>query len=281
MEFHLRKLEASDISGLVDLSAAVGWDYDEAEISTVMSSGVIYGYENKEGKIISSAAIIKYENLASLGMVIVRPDYQGMGLGKAVTQKCIQSISDDTTIMLIATEEGKPMYEKMGFHTVDYVQKFICESYESLEINSSNIDINPLLESDLSQIIHFDRGAFGDTRGDFLIQRIKQSKDAFVVKSLEGKIKGYGLSILGPENLILGPIAASDTQTALALVDQLAKNYQGKLRIDVSLGKEEFVAQLEKSRFHKVSQPPIMIKNANQLPARNQMLYSLAAQVFG
>lgn len=281
MEFHLRKLEASDISGLVDLSAAVGWDYDEAEINTVMSSGVIYGYENKEGKIISSAAIIKYENLASLGMVIVRPDYQGMGLGKAVTQKCIQSISDDTTIMLIATEEGKPMYEKMGFHTVDYVQKFICESYESLEINSSNIDIKPLLESDLSQIIHFDRGAFGDRRGDFLIQRIEQSKDAFVAKSPEGEIRGYGLSILGPENLILGPIAASDTQTALALVDQLAKNHQGKLRIDVPSGKEEFVAQLEKSRFHKVSQPPIMIKNANQLPARNQMLYSLAAQVFG
>lgn len=39
--------------------------------------------------------------------------------------------------------------------------------------------------------------------------------------------------------------------------------------------------QLEQSGFTKVSQPPIMILNATNMPNRNQTLYGIAAQIFG
>ena len=120
----LEQFDKNDILGLRDLSASVGWDYDEQEINTVITSGKIYGHKNAEGKIVSSAAIIPYDtDLASIGMVIVNKDYRGLGLGKKVTQKCIDSVSKETSIMLISTEEGKPLYENLGFKTVDYVHK--------------------------------------------------------------------------------------------------------------------------------------------------------------
>lgn len=283
MEPFLEQFNTHDITGLIELSTSVGWDYDQNEVTAIMSAGRIYGHKNEKGEIVSSAAIIDYSlKLASIGMVIVREDYRGMGLGRKATQRCLESIPSSTTAMLIATEEGKPMYEKMGFHTIDSVHKFLCNSYEPL-ITSSDFysNINPLSEEDLSGLINLDTEAFGVNRETFLLNRINQSKDSLVVKSPDGAVLGYGLSVKGPVNLILGPIVAPDSQTALLIMNELAKNHLGKLRIDVPSGNEFFMSRLEKCGFIKASQPPIMIKNSNELPIRNNTLYGIAAQIFG
>ncbi|GIP62640.1 N-acetyltransferase [Virgibacillus pantothenticus] len=283
MATNLVTLEEEDIPGLITLSAAVEWDYDKYEIQTVISSGRVYGHKNKEGEIVSSAAIIPYgQSLASIGMVIVHPEYRGKGLGRKVTQKCIDSVSADNAIMLIATDEGKLMYKRMGFYPIDYVHKYLCNNYLSIKPNNQlDIEINSMRKVDLPQVVRLDKDAFGEERKTFLIHRIKQAKDSIVVKDSDGTIIGFGLSILGPINLILGPIIAPNHHIASLLIDKLANNHQGKLRIDIPSGNETFMSHLEKCGFVKVSQPPIMIKNAKELPSPNKTLFGIAAQIFG
>ncbi|MED4018763.1 GNAT family N-acetyltransferase [Sutcliffiella cohnii] len=280
----LVQFDKCDVPGLIELSASVGWDYDEKEIGTVLSSGKIFGHKNAEGKIVSSAALIPYDSsLASIGMVIVNKEFRGFGLGKETTKKCIESVSKDITIMLIATEDGKPLYEKMGFHTVDSVHKYICDNYIPISkpLNNSAVIFEELSEVDMNEILKLDENAFGDSRSRFLINRIKQSEKCLVVKDNNGTIVGYGLSILGPVNLILGPIVAPDFQTASLLIDKLCSKHQGKLRIDVPSCNEEFMSLIEKSGFVKVSQPPIMVLHSVNMPLRNKTLYGIAAQIFG
>ncbi|WP_340085052.1 GNAT family N-acetyltransferase [Siminovitchia sp. FSL H7-0308] len=276
--------DKSDVPGLIELSASVGWDYDKKEIGTVLSSGKIFGHKNAEGEIVSSAAIIPYDTfLASIGMVIVHKNFRGMGLGKEATKKCIESVSKETVIMLIATEEGKPLYEKMGFNTVDFVHKYICDHYiaNTKPLNNSEIIIEEFSEVDIDELLKLDEDAFGDKRSRFLMARIKQCEKCLVVKDNNGLIVGYGLSISGPINLILGPIVAPDYQTAIVLIDKLSSKHQGKLRIDVPSGNNEFMMLLEKSGFVNVNQPPIMVMNAVNMPSRNNTLVGIAAQVFG
>ncbi|WP_088035051.1 GNAT family N-acetyltransferase [Evansella clarkii] len=279
----LVQFENKDISGLVELSASVGWDYDEQEIGTVMASGKIFGHKNAEGKIVSSAAIIKYDgNLASIGMVIVNNDFRGLGLGKEVTQKCIDYFSNELSVMLIATAEGKPLYKKMGFKAVDSVHKFLCDTYDvTKSIVNNNFTVESCTESDFNEIIKLDEAAFGNKRSHFLHQRIKQSKQCLAVKDSEGNIIGYGLSVSGPVNLILGPVVAPNTHIAALILDNLAYGHQGKLRIDVPSGNDEFMLFLENKGFVKVSTPPVMLINAAELPFRNNTLFAIAAQVFG
>ncbi|MED4204859.1 GNAT family N-acetyltransferase [Neobacillus mesonae] len=273
----------NDIKGLIELSASVGWDYDKYEIRTVLSTGKIFGHKNSEGKIVSSAAIIPYDtNLASIGMVIVNKEYRGLGLGKEITQKCMDSESNDISIMLIATEEGKPLYEKMGFITVDRVHKYICDQYNVKKIlNNGTLSIVDFTENDFPQIVNIDRAAFGDKRSKFLHKRIIQSEQCVVVKDHKSNIVGYGISILGPMNLILGPIVAPDSLTAAIILDRLASRHRGKLRIDVPSGNEKFLLFLEQCGFVKVNQPPIMVINSVKMPARNKTLFAIAAQIFG
>ncbi|MBI6864660.1 GNAT family N-acetyltransferase [Lysinibacillus fusiformis] len=283
IELKLVEFDKYDVLGLVELSTSVGWDYDEYEVRTAMASGKIYGHKNTVGKIVSSAAIIPYDtNLTSIGMVIVNEDYRGLGLGKKATQKCIDSVSQNTSIMLISTEDGKPLYERLGFSTVDSVHKYLSDNYIPTNLfNYPQITLERYKEEEIHKIIELDSAAFGDKRGELLLNRINQSKQCLVVKNQNGKIIGFGLSILGPENLLIGPIVAPNSQTAALIIDGLVINHQGKIRIDVPSSNDELMLFLEKSGFIKVSNPPIMIKNSIKMPYRNKELFAIAAQIFG
>lgn len=282
-QLQLVLFDANDIPGLTDLSDSVGWDYDESEIQTVMMSGKIFGHKNAKGEIVSSAAIITYDtNLASIGMVIVHENYRGLGLGKLATQKCIESVSEHTAIMLVATKDGEPLYKKMGFTTVDYVHKYLTENYIGAHNLASNeYIIEDFNENDFAEIVSLDVAAFGDNRSNFLRNRIKQSKRCVVVRDHYANIIGFGLSVLGPINLILGPIIAPDSKTASLIINTLAKNHHGKLRIDVPSGHAEFIKWIERSGFIEANRPPIMILHAEKMPTRNNTLFAIAAQIFG
>lgn len=278
----LVEFNEEDIPGLINLSASVGWDYDEDEIRTVISSGQIVGHKTATGKIVSSAAIVLYDTyLASIGMVIVHPTFRGLGLGKEATQKCID-VASNASIMLIATEEGKPLYENMGFKTVDRVHKYLCDNYTSPQLSNKNdITIEEFSEDDFNELVNLDEMAFGDKRSRFLHHRINQSERCIVVKDYNNHMIGYGISVSGPINLILGPIVAPDDQTATLILDRLASHHQGKLRIDVPSGYDEFMVFLEQRGFIQVSEPPIMITHAAEMPPRNGTMFAIAAQIFG
>ena len=282
-QLQLVLFDENDIPGLIHLSDSVGWDYDESEIKTVMMSGKILGHKNAEGEIVSSAAIITYDtNLASIGMVIVHENYRGLGLGKLATQKCIESVSEHTAILLVATKDGEPLYKKMGFTTVDYVHKYMTENYIGAHNLASNeYAIEDFNDNDFAEIVSLDTAAFGDNRSNFLRNRIKQSKHCVVVRDHHANIIGFGLSILGPINLILGPIIAPDSKTASLIINTLAKNHQGRLRIDVPSGHAELIKWVEQSGFTEANRPPIMILHAEKMPTRNYTLFAIAAQIFG
>ncbi|WP_394229599.1 GNAT family N-acetyltransferase [Bacillus thuringiensis] len=283
LEIRVERLRKEQIGDIVALSSYVGWDYNREEIETIFDSGIVYGVWNEREKLIASAAIILYgEKLASIGMVIVHPDYKGRGIGKAITNSCIKSVSVQTPIILIATDEGKPLYEKLGFRVVSYVSKYICNSYNVNDYCVGNEDYMVKYEEcDLEEIIKLDENAFGTNRKAFLTKRMIQSEQCIVVKDNKRNVLGYGLSIQTSENKIIGPVVAKNNAMAMRIVHDLARGHNGKLRMDVPEGKNDFMKELEIAGFKKVNTPPIMMKNSNRLLKRNGELYSIAAQIFG
>ncbi|AOY15143.1 GNAT family N-acetyltransferase [Bacillus sp. ABP14] len=283
LKIRVDRLRTENIEDIVALSSYIGWDYNREEVETIFNSGIVYGVWNERKELIASAAIILYgEALASIGMVIVHPDYKGRGIGKIITDACVKSVSAHTPIMLIATDEGKPLYEKLGFRAVSYVSKYICNSYNVNNYCMRNEDyMMNYEECDLEEIIKLDEYAFGTNRKGFVTKRIMQSEQCTVVRDKEQNVLGYGLSIQTPENKIIGPVVAKNDEMAMRIVHDLAKGHNGKLRIDVLEGKKDFMKVLEITGFKKVNTPPIMMKNSGQLLKRNNELYSIAAQIFG
>ncbi|MFE4761650.1 GNAT family N-acetyltransferase [Bacillus mycoides] len=283
LEMRVERLRKGRIEDIVALSSYIGWDYNREEIETILNTGIVYGVVNEREELIASAAIILYgETLASIGMVIVHPDYKGRGIGKIITDSCVKSVSTQTPIMLIATDEGKVLYEKLGFRAVSYISKYICNSYNANYhcVGNEEYIVN-YEERDLEGIIQIDEEAFGTNREEFLKYRIIQSEQCIVTKDAQQNVLGYGISIQTPENKIIGPIVAKNDKMTMRMVHYLVREHNGKLRIDVPEGKKDFMKELEIIGFKKVNTPPIMMKNSDKLLKRNNELYSIAAQIFG
>lgn len=281
--FNIERLSERDIPELIALSNSLGWDYSTPELRTILASGVAFGHRSAAGELVSSAAIFPYgETLASIGMVMVHPDYRRRGLGQAVTGQVIKSVPDGMPIMLVATAAGKMLYEVMGFQTVGTLHKMIGERYEVAgDLSVPNgYEILPLREEHLPEVIRLDQDAVGGDRTHFLKWRVGQAVEGLVIEQA-GKVVGYGLSVEGPVFRIIGPIVAPSTELAAVLVDHLARNHDGAVRIDVPSQHESLVARLASCGFGHVATPPVMMLRGDRLPRSNQSLYSVAAQAFG
>lgn len=279
--YKVERFGEKDIPGLVALSASVGWDYDEAELKTVLSSGEIVGFVDGNGKIISSAAIIPYgEELASLGMVIVHPEHQGLGLGKKVTESCLLAVPDGTAVMLVATPEGRPMYERMGFFAASKIIKCLADFYTPGDLNDDGIEIRRVVSGDIAEILDMDRKAFGGDRRILMENRIRQARRSVVAMNTQGKLLGFCLSVEGPVNMIIGPLAAENDHVAALLIDAVSRDYSGKLRIDIPAERDSILPFLKARGFVESAMPPLM-KNSDRPLGRDGNLYALAAQIFG
>ncbi|UFJ40810.1 GNAT family N-acetyltransferase [Brevibacillus humidisoli] len=299
----LQRLDETAASDLVALSSSLGWDYSSEDVRTILACGIVYGHWSAEDGVVSSAAIFPYgDRLASIGMVMVREPYRGQGLGKAVTQKCIDALPSGVPIMLIATPEGIPLYERLGFQTVETIEKLLCDRYQQpaggvtpagVKSNEGNpaadrsarlhngYHLCEMTADDVEAVMDLDEAAVGGRRCSFLQARMMQSARQAVIKRPDGTIAGFGLAVQGPELLLLGPIVAPDCELALALIDHLASRHEGNLRIDIPAKQQALRSGLLKRGFCKATQPPVMLKGADQLPSRNDTLFAIAAQAFG
>ncbi len=282
----LHGLTIADIPGLIALSDSVGWDYDESEIQTILSTGTVFGHKDASGTLLSCAAIISYDDkLASIGMVIVHPSSQGKGFGRQLMKACMTSVSTDTTIMLIATPEGEPLYKTLGFQTVDRIRKFIAERYvpEAPLQNEANdeFEMMPMKLDDFSSVVELDKAALGSSRSHFLETRMRQATTCLVAKKHSGKIIGYGFAVQGPVNLIAGPIVAENASIAEHILYKLTQHHTGRVRIDVPDGQTAFHTYLEQNGFTQVSHPPVMVANTDSLPRRAGTYWAIGAQIYG
>ena len=284
--FRLHALMENDIPALIALSDSVGWDYDEAELRTILSTGNVFGHRNEADQLVSCSAILVYEErLATIGMVIVHDSCRGCGLGRELMQACMSSVPSDTTIMLVSTPAGKPLYEGLGFTTAETIHKCLSEHFApsagSCGQDESFPVILPIEVADVADVIELDRLAIGSRRSHFVQARMEQAASCLVAKDVSGKTVGYGMAVQGPVNLIVGPLVAPDSTTAIRLLCQLTAGHTGKIRIDVPHGQEAFLDFLRQNGFTKVSEPPVMVANTIRLPERNGTYFGIAAQIFG
>src|SRR5690606_16732457 len=70
----------------------------------------------REGVVIGTVTAITYENqLAWIGMMLVRTPFRGMGIGRLLMSSILKKLESCPSIKLDATPAGFPVYSKLGF----------------------------------------------------------------------------------------------------------------------------------------------------------------------
>ncbi len=284
MRLSLERLQISDASSLHQLSRSIGWPMSLADWRTNLEAGIAYGHRDETGRLVSSSILHVYPaleesaaGLASLGIVIVHPERQRQGIGRAVIERCLEETT--TPVMLVSTPEGERLYQKLGFREVGRVQNLVAPQGARLPVENHQT----IQESDFGKILGFDRRVFGADREKLLRVRWAQAAGGSFLpgRDLFDWPRGFGWKIRQEDRLILGPIVAPDTAGALQLVGNLAAGHPGMIRLDVPDQQAEFLEGLIEAGFVRQSLRPVMLRGADRLPGDRDRLFAVAALACG
>lgn len=162
-----------------------------------------------DNKIVGIGTTIIHENCSWLAHIIVHPKYRNQGIGKYITSKLIEQAKNKNseTILLIATELGTFVYEKLGFETeTDYI--FHKVEKNKVKYISSEFII-PYQKNLNKQLLSFDEKVSGENRKNILIGHLEKS--FLFVK--DGIIEGYFMPTFGE-----GLIMASNSTAGIELI---------------------------------------------------------------
>ncbi|HLW00555.1 MAG TPA: GNAT family N-acetyltransferase [Ktedonobacterales bacterium] len=121
-----------------------------------------------DGTVVGTAVAIQRGPVGWVGHVIVSPDYQRQGIGAALTRAASQYLlaQQCQSVLLIATEAGYPVYEKLGFQVETFYQFMKGQSVTTFP---SAVRLHALQESDLPAICKLDREVTGEDRSPQLL----------------------------------------------------------------------------------------------------------------
>ncbi|MFI1224000.1 MULTISPECIES: GNAT family N-acetyltransferase [unclassified Streptomyces] len=275
VDLPIRRLNRGDLVPCADLSEDRGWPRDEHRWGLLLSAGTGYGIDAPDGKGLAGTCLtMPYgSGLTAVGMLLVAERYARRGLAHRLMGQVMEAVGD-TPLALYATEQGRPLYEGLGFSAVGRAERIggrfgtvgPGDSSSSMASPSrSSVTTRPAAADDLQAMVRLDLPAFGADR-THLLARLPAFSDRLQVAEEHGELVGYAaLWPSGPAEVV-GPLIARDTATAQALVAALAATTDRPLRADVDARHKEFLGWLAEHGLEPLTWTTVMTYGIPDLP---------------
>lgn len=213
------------LSGAVKLSVEAGWPHRREDWDFV--HGISNGVVARDGdRVVATALATPYGNAAMVNLVIVERSLRGRGVGQDIMGRAMATVSLSSW-RLVATEDGLPLYEKLGFRAVGS----IVQHQGVIGTIRPGDGVTWASAADLAAMIAMDRAASGMDRSS-LYQALSHRARFAVLRTSDGIT---GLAALRPfgKGQVIGPVVAGTITEAQNLVSFLMSGCAGQfLRVD-------------------------------------------------
>lgn len=228
----LRRMTVDDLAAAHILSSEQKWPHRIEDWEMLFGLGFGYVVE-RDGAVVGTAMAWLYgDNAATLGMVIVSPSAQGIGLGRQLMEAVLADLGD-RTVLLNATDEGVPLYRKLGFEPVGPVFQhqgaaFAVPMAELIPEER----VRPLGAKDMPTLHALARRATGMDRDALLDALVPGAQGVVLTRGNEPV--GFALFRRFGRGYVVGPTIAPDTGGARALISHWLGSNSGMFcRLDI------------------------------------------------
>lgn len=238
-----RAMNERDVPAAHELSQALRWPHRVEDWQFVLRLGTGFVAE-ENGEVIGTGLCWKQGQQASLGMIIVSPAHQGKGIGSELMRLVLEALGNRCTL-LNATPAGQPLYERLGFvatgtiwqhqGTMNAVDPVVLAAGETLR---------PFEPGDIETLTDLANRATGMSRGDLLKSLLPMAET--VVLERNGEAVGFSVMRRFGRGYAIGPVVASDSERAKALIACWSGAYTGSfVRVDITgtSGLQDWLAQ--------------------------------------
>lgn len=232
----LRPMRTEDLASCHAMSLHLHWPHRLADWQfhhQVSSSWAVELEEPDGARSVAGSGMLcpLGEDYASLGLVIIKDELQGRGLGRAMMQRLLQD-AGSRNVILNATEAGRPLYEKLGFVVTDTLSQHQSTTASATPVLAPGARIRPLRQDEVPALLALDRHASGMDRSGLLVPLLASSEVA--VLEQDGQVKGVAYLREFGRGRVIGPVIAGEVEDAKTLIAHWIHAYPGAyLRIDV------------------------------------------------
>jgi predicted N-acetyltransferase YhbS len=141
-----------------------------------------------EGELVGTGVLCVNGRVGWIGTVWVEPAWRRRGIARALTQATLDAADEAgcRTLVLVATEEGRPLYEQLGFEVQTW--------YRILEIAGTHGPpdpaVRPFAPGDLDAMAALDRAATGEDRAH-LIRAFAAPDTTRILERPDGSLGGF------------------------------------------------------------------------------------------
>ena len=280
-ETTLRPMHASDLAAMHGLAQQMSWPHRAEDCAQLFALGAGTVAVDATGRTVGVGLRWSFgRDVGTIGLVLVAPERQGRGIGRALMKALIADLAP-RALMLNATAEGLPLYEKLGFVSTGFVQQHQGRLAEGAVLQSvPAVPVRRAVPADHTALCALDAAALGTDRSA-LISRLLADGEAWVVERA-GQPAGFAVLRAFGRGMIIGPIVASSEDEAIALVAAAAKAAPpGVLRVDILAQAERLGAWLTAAGLPAIDTVTIMLRGNWPAAQKGPQRFGLALQAWG
>jgi GNAT superfamily N-acetyltransferase len=233
---NIELIDAQEAEAVWPLSIEAGWNQNVADWRFMLGAGRGFGLRNEAGTWEASSLVLPLgQHLAWISMVLVTTSRRGGGVGTGLLKRCLDEVkANDAVAGLDATEQGRPIYLKLGFHDLYKISRWQLEAAKDVVAPPAGVTMRPFTIADLPKLPSYDRPLSGMERPTLLAHlATRQPGLAWVAESPSGKLAGFALGREGRNANSIGPVIADSEAVALALISKATMAAKGPFIIDI------------------------------------------------
>jgi GNAT superfamily N-acetyltransferase len=232
----ITQLGAGDAAGGFALSTEAHWNQNEADWQYFLTNGIVFGVRDRTGQLIATAALLPYTaDNAWISMVLVTESWRRRGLATRLVDACINTATRlGLTTWLDATPAGAAVYGPLGFTPTIELRRLRLERVSGSATLESASKVDELIACDIN--------AMGFDRRE-LLQELSSRSNSRLVST------GDAMALVrdGRAARHIGPVFATTSEHALALVGNIVASEQGAILIDAVANQNQFLTGLTDS----------------------------------
>jgi len=233
---NIESIDPGEAEAVWPLSIEAGWNQNIADWRFMLGAGRGFGLKNEGGTWEASSLVLPLgQHLAWISMVLVTTSLRGGGVGTGLLKRCLDEVrSNDAVAGLDATEQGRPIYLKLGFHDLYKIARWQLDRAKDVVAPPPGVSVRPFTFADLPKLPAYDRPLSGMERPTLLAHlATRQPGLAWVAETPSGKLMGFGLGREGRNASSIGPVIADNEAVALALISKATTAAKGPFIIDM------------------------------------------------
>ena len=277
-ELLIREMTAADVDAAAAMYRAGGWPERQSFLETLLANPAcsqlvgLYG-----GAVAATGMAVVNGSVGWVGSIFVDRSLRSRGFGRAITEAiCARLVAAGcTTQALIASEYGRPLYEKMGFRIDAWYEIFEAAPVPDEPAPPPGTVPRRIRPDDIGRVGRLDFRATGEDRRALLGPMAGSSW----LLEASPELLGYLIQILPESAAIVAP-DPRDAACLLRLLRHLGNGRTPTVRAAAVRGDEPALLELEKLGWKPTFSTPRMLRGES-ISWEPALIWSLLGFAFG